>query len=155
MPRLYLLDRTQDIPRPRAEVFAFFADAGNLEEITPPFLHFKIRTPLPIRMVAGALIEYQLRLYGVPIFWRTRIEEWEPERRFVDLQIKGPYARWHHTHEFEDLPNGTRMRDRVEYSIPWGPVGTLAHVFFVKRSLKRIFDYRRDRVAERLGVHNT
>lgn len=154
MPRLHLLERTQDLPRPRAEVFAFFADAGNLEAITPPFLHFKILTPLPIAMQAGALIEYRLRLYGVPIRWRTRIESWEPEQRFVDVQLQGPYARWHHTHEFEDLPNGTRMRDRVEYAVPWGPLGSLAHLLFVKRSLQRIFDFRRDRVAERFGVHD-
>jgi len=149
--RTHLLERTQLVPRPRREVFGFFADAANLERITPSFLRFQIETPLPIEMRAGALIDYRLRLHGVPLRWRTRIEAWEPERFFVDVQLSGPYRSWVHRHEFEDAPGGTRMRDRVEYALPLGPLGSLAHGLFVRRSVGAIFDHRRAAIEELLG----
>ena len=142
-----VLERTQTIPRPREEVFAFFADAHNLEAITPPWLHFGVRTPRPIAMAAGTLIAYRMRLHGVPVRWLTRIEEWEPGARFVDRQLRGPYRLWHHTHTFEDGPGGTVMNDRVRYALPFGPFGDAAHAAFVGADLAKIFDFRRDAVA--------
>jgi hypothetical protein len=147
----HVLERSQLVPRPRAEVFAFFSDARNLEAITPDFLRFEILPPVPSEVRAGTLIDYRLSLFGVPLRWRTRIEEWEPGRRFVDLQLRGPYALWHHTHLFEDAEGGTRMTDRVRYRLPLGPLGEAAHPVFVRRTLERIFDHRRDRVAALLG----
>ncbi len=141
---VHVLTRTQRIPRPREEVFAFFADARNLERITPPELHFRILTPAPIQLRAGALIDYRLSLFGVPFPWRTEIEIWEPGVRFVDRQLRGPYRRWHHTHLFEDAPGGTLMHDRVEYELPLGPLGDLAHALLVRRQLHAIFDHRRE-----------
>lgn len=132
------------LPRPRAEVFGYFGDAGNLQEITPPWLHFRIVTPQPIGMRPGALIEYRLRLHGIPIRWRTRIVVWHPPNHFVDVQLRGPYALWEHTHTF--VPDGEHavvIRDRVRYALPFGAVGRLAHTLFVRRDLERIFDYRR------------
>jgi len=148
---VHLLERTQLVPRPRPEVFAFFADPWNLERITPPFLRFRILTPRPLEVRAGALIDYRLSLFGVPFGWRTVIEAWEPESRFVDRQLRGPYRRWHHTHLFEDAPGGTRMTDRVEYQLPLGPLGELARVALVDRQLAAIFDHRRRAIERLLG----
>lgn len=143
----HLLQRTQLVPRPRREVFAFFADAHNLERITPPSLHFRILTPDPIALGAGARIDYRLSLFGVPFGWTTLIEAYEPGERFVDTQVAGPYRRWRHTHLFEDAPGGTLMRDRVEYELPLGPLGDLAHGLLVRRQLDAIFDHRREVIA--------
>jgi ligand-binding SRPBCC domain-containing protein len=139
----YVLKREQLVRRPRPEVFAFFADAANLQRLTPPTLRFSIRTPLPIVMRPGATIDYRLSLFGAPFRWRTVIEVFEPESRFVDVQASGPYALWRHLHEFAEVPGGTSIRDRVEYELPFGPLGTLAHALFVRRQLEHIFDYRR------------
>lgn len=147
----YILEREQVIPRPRTETFAFFCDAVNLERITPPFLRFRIVTPRPIRMGEGTVIDYKLSLHGVPLEWRTLIELWKPDERFVDEQIQGPYAHWRHTHTFEAIaPDRTLMRDRVVYRLPFGPLGALAHAVFVERALKEIFDYRAKVVASLL-----
>jgi ligand-binding SRPBCC domain-containing protein len=159
MSQEYILRRTQRLPLPPERVFEFFADAGNLEVITPPFLNFQIVTPTPIAMRPGALIEYRLRLFGVPFGWRTEIESYDPPRSFVDQQLRGPYALWHHTHTFAPIapPTGsaaangsieTEMTDIVRYRLPLGPLGRIAHVLFVRRTLATIFDYRRDRIAE-------
>jgi ligand-binding SRPBCC domain-containing protein len=152
-----VLQRQQRIARPLAEVFEFFADAANLEAITPQWLNFKIRTPLPIEMRSGTLIEYQIRLCGVPIRWRTVIEDWDPPQRFVDRQLSGPYALWHHTHEFVEVDGGVLMTDQVRYRVPYGPIGSLARLLFVRRWLDQIFDYRRQRIDELLppAVHPT
>ena len=145
----HVLRREQRLPRPPQEVFPFFADAGNLEAITPAWLRFRIVTPRPIEMRAGALIEYRLRLHGLPVSWLTTIEAWEPGERFVDMQLTGPYRLWHHTHEFEpDGAGGTIMRDTVRYALPFGPLGAIAHRAFVARDLAAIFDHRVRRVAE-------
>jgi ligand-binding SRPBCC domain-containing protein len=149
----YILERQQIVPRARAESFAFFCDAFNLERITPPFLKFRVVTPAPIQMAEGTLIDYELNLYGVPLRWRTLIERWQPNEKFVDTQLSGPYDLWHHTHTFEEIgPNRTLMRDRVLYRIPFGIFGRLAHSLFVKRSLAMIFDYRAKATAELLGA---
>ena len=147
----HTLRREQTLPGTPDEVFPFFADAGNLEAITPRDLKFDIVTPRPIEMGEGTLIEYELRLHGLPISWLTRIEVWEPGVRFVDQQLRGPYALWHHTHEFEATADGqTLMRDTVRYAIPYGPLGELAHALVVKRDLNRIFDFRTQEVARRI-----
>jgi hypothetical protein len=150
-PKTFVLEREQLVPQPPEVVFPFFEDAGNLERITPPALRFRILTPLPIAMRAGALIDYRLRLFGLPFRWRTRIELFEPPHRFVDLQLRGPYRLWRHLHEFEAAPGGTRMRDRVEYALPLGPAGALAHALVVRRTLAHIFDHRRAVIEETFG----
>jgi ligand-binding SRPBCC domain-containing protein len=149
--RVHVLEREQIVPRDPAETWEFFQDAYNLEAITPPFLGFRVTTPRPIAMEEGTLIDYQLRLHGIPVSWRTRIEAWEPHERFVDRQLRGPYALWHHTHTFTPHPVGTLMRDRVRYRLPLGAAGALAHLAFVRRDLERIFDFRRAEVERRLG----
>ena len=150
--RVYVLERQQQIDLSRREVFAFFSDAFNLERITPRFLSFRILTKRPVVMGPGTLLEYKLSLFWISFYWQTRIEEWRPEEYFVDVQLKGPYALWRHTHSFEELGVGrTLMRDRVEYAIRYGPIGRLAHWLFVRRSLKRIFDYRAEMTARLLA----
>lgn len=151
MPRTYTLERTQLIPRPLREVFPFFSDAKNLEAITPPFLQFKILTPEPTVLQAGTLIDYRIRLLGIPMYWRTQIESFEPLLRFTDIQIRGPYRLWHHTHEFLETPVGTLMTDLVRYQMPFGTFGSLVHALWTRRTLDRIFDYRFQKVAELLG----
>jgi ligand-binding SRPBCC domain-containing protein len=126
----HTISREQRVLGDPETVFGFFADAGNLESITPPWLKFHVVTPRPIDMREGALIEYRLTLHGVP------------GERFVDAQLHGPYALWHHTHEFEADGDGTIVRDTVRYALPLGPLGEIAHAVFVKRDLERIFDYR-------------
>jgi ligand-binding SRPBCC domain-containing protein len=149
--RIHLFERSQRVDVTIDEAFAFYGDERNLEPLTPPWLHFEVTTPRPIAMEAGTLLEYRLRLHGVPIRWRTRIETWDPPHRFTDFQEKGPYALWQHTHAFEpDGPTATIIHDHVRYAIPLGPLGSLAHILFVRRDLDRIFDYRRDAVADRI-----
>ena len=153
MAGVRILERKQRVELPIAEAFEFYGDAFNLEEITPPFLDFRVATPRPIEMRKGALIEYRLRLHGIPIRWRTEITAWEPPHRFVDVQLSGPYALWHHTHTFEpDGPDAVWIGDRVRYAVPFGPLGTLADHLLVSRDVAQIFDYRRDAVAQRLSA---
>jgi ligand-binding SRPBCC domain-containing protein len=148
----HVLRREQRLPGSPDEVFPFFADAGNLEAITPPWLGFEVVTPRPIEMRPGALIEYRLTLHRLPIAWLTRIEEWEPGVRFVDMQLTGPYRLWHHTHEFRAHPEGgTVMTDTVRYALPYGALGALAHRVLVRRDVERIFDYRAQAVPARLS----
>ncbi len=127
------------LPRPRGEVFPFFADAHNLERITPPILNFNVVTPKPIDMREGAIIDYKLRVRGVPLRWRTLISAWEPDVMFRDEQLRGPYRLWRHTHTFEDRDGGTLCRDLVEYAY----LGDfLVHSWLVKKDVESIFEYR-------------
>src|SRR5262245_60058412 len=145
---LHVLTREQFVRRPLAVVFGFFANAANLERLNPPFLNVRILTPMPIEMRAGALIEYRLRLFGVSLRWKTMIESYEPGHRFVDVQLRGPYKVWRHEHEFEPLADGTLVRDRVTYSLPFGALGELVRASFMDRMLERIFDYRAKRIEQ-------
>lgn len=147
----YHLDHSLVIPRPRPEVFAFLADAGNLERITPDFLNFHIVTPQPIPMHAGAIIDYRLRLFGLPFYWRTLIEAFDPISSFVDLQLKGPYRLWRHHHVFTDAPGGTLMLDHVQYEMPFGSLGSITRRLVVRRALNRIFDHRNATILKILG----
>jgi ligand-binding SRPBCC domain-containing protein len=145
---VHTLRRSQRLPGSPEDVFAFFGDARNLESITPPLLRFRVMEPAHIVMGAGALIRYRLRVHRVPVGWLTAIREWDPPHRFVDEQLHGPYALWHHTHTFEPLPDGgTLMHDEVRYALPFGPLGELARRLFVARDLEAIFDYRADRIG--------
>lgn len=127
------------LPRPLPEVFEFFADAGNLQRITPPWVDFRIATPLPIAMHVGALIDYRLKVHGVPIGWRTEITAWQPPHHFVDTQLSGPYRRWVHSHRFREVPGGTLVEDEVDFAVPGGwPIERL----FVRRDLTGIFLHR-------------
>jgi ligand-binding SRPBCC domain-containing protein len=148
---IYRLERSTFIPRRRAEVFDFFADAHNLERITPAFLHFHILTADPIVMRPGTVINYELRLYGMPVRWKTLIEEFVPNDFFLDVQTSGPYRSWRHRHVFLDAPGGTEMRDRVEYEMPFGVLGTMTRAVFVRRSLDSIFDHRNAAIAQVLS----
>lgn len=136
-----ILERRTWVPHPISEVFPFFAAAENLAKLTPPELGFRIRSELPILMRPGALIDYTIRLYGLPFRWRTEITRWDPPHSFVDIQLRGPYAKWEHTHTFLEERGGTTVTDRVVYALPLGVVGWIAQPV-VGRQLKRIFEYR-------------
>jgi ligand-binding SRPBCC domain-containing protein len=142
-----LLERAQFLPAQPERCFELFCDAENLERITPPWLRFRLVTPGASEMGPGALIKYRLVLHRVPIRWLSRIEVWEPPRGFVDVQVRGPFAEWEHTHRFEPAGGGTLARDRIRYRHRLGPLGALAEILFVRRDLERIFDYRREAVA--------
>jgi ligand-binding SRPBCC domain-containing protein len=141
MESMHRFATTTVLPLPLDRVFPFFADAANLEVITPPELRFHILTPQPVEMRVGALIRYRLRLTGVPFQWLTRIAEWNPPHQFVDEQLKGPYKTWIHTHRFTETPAGTQIDDEVRYELPLFPVGELA-LPFVKLQVGRIFAFR-------------
>ena len=146
--KIRVLERTQVVHRTLDETFRFFSDPLNLKRLTPPFLQFKFLSTPPKVLKPGAAIDYQIRLYGVPVHWRTRIEVVEAPNWFVDVQEKGPYALWRHRHSFRDLGGGnTEMKDRVEYAMPFGPLGELAYHLFVERSLRQIFEYRSRELA--------
>jgi ligand-binding SRPBCC domain-containing protein len=146
MPRL---QTSLFVPRPLPEVFAFFADAGNLQRITPPWVDFRIETPPPIAMHAGALIDYRLRVRGVPVRWRTEITDWQPPHRFVDTQLRGPYWRWVHTHRFREAPGGTVVEDDVDYAVPGG---WLVDRLFVQRDVRAIFLHRQRAILDAFGA---
>ena len=135
---LQTVHREAVVPVSLGDTFAFFSDASNLERLTPPWINFRIRTPLPIAMTEGSVIDYQIVLYGVPVPWRTRIDAWEPGARFIDRQLAGPYKWWHHEHRFERDGAGTRVIDHVEYA----PRAAWVSSRLVKRDVERIFDFR-------------
>ena len=145
---LLLLDRAAVVAAPLEETFAFFADAANLERLTPPWLNFTIRTPRPIAMREGTVIDYRIRLRGLPIPWRSRIDVWEPGLRFVDRQVIGPYRWWRHEHRFERVVDGTLVVDHVEY-LPRAPVFSQR---LVRRDLERIFSYRHAALTRMFGA---
>ena len=145
------LHRETTVPLPLADTFAFFADAANLERMTPPWLNFRIITPAPVAMSEGTIIDYRIVLYGVPIRWTTRIDVWEPGVRFVDRQLAGPYLWWHHEHRFEAISGGTRVIDHVEYL----PRARWISGAFVRRDVERIFSYRQQILPRLLTTEAT
>lgn len=144
----YVLHRELWLPRPRTEIFTFFSDAANLEALTPPWVEFHIATPRPIAINAGALIDYRLRVRGLPVRWQSEITVWEPPLRFVDEQRRGPYRTWKHEHRFEEKDGETLVIDDVRYSVPGG---WLVHKLFVAPDLRRIFDFRERKMLELFG----
>ena len=147
----HVFEDEQWVPSDPATTFAFFSDAANLETITPPFLNFEILSPLPVAMRAGALIEYRLRLMGVPLRWLTRIDDWVPGQSFTDIQLRGPYACWIHRHSFSPREGGTLVRDQVRYSLPLEPLSAPVHALFVRGTIERIFAHRRAVIGRILG----
>ena len=141
--------------RPIEEVFEFFSDAGNLELITPPELKFRIITPLPLQMGKGTLIDYRIKLNGIPFNWKTEITEWEPPYRFVDTQIRGPYRVWIHEHTFLASGNNTIVRDKVSYLPPGLFMEPLISTLFVRKKLERIFDYRGEQIVRIFNSDNS
>ena len=148
----FILQTELWLPRPRDEVFPFFAEARNLEAITPPWLQFEVLTPAPIAMRRGTIIDYRIRVHGIPIRWRTEIAEWQPPHRFVDVQLRGPYTLWHHKHTFETRDGGTLCADQVRYR-PRG--GALMNWLFVRRDVEKTFRYRQQRRKEIFGFERT
>ena len=141
----HILHTTLELPLPVEAVFPFFAAAVNLERITPPELRFEILTPMPVEMRLGTLLEYRLTLFGLPFRWRTKIAAWDPPNRFVDVQLRGPYDLWVHTHTFTATEAGTLIDDHVRYRLPFSPLGDVV-LPLVKRQLARIFSYRQEAV---------
>lgn len=137
---------------PINEVFPFFSRAHNLNELTPPNMSFTILTPEPIEMAEGLLIDYKLRVKGLPIRWASRICVWDPPRRFADEQMRGPYKWWHHEHTFESIEGGTVARDCVHYGVTGG---ALVHAMFVEPDLRKIFSYRHTKMVERFGLSSS
>lgn len=146
--RVHELTASTFLPRPREEVFAFFSDASNLEVLTPPWLSFRILTARPLAMAKGTLIDYRLRLRGLPVRWSSEITAWEPPLRFVDEQRRGPYSLWVHEHVFEEVAGGTLCTDRVRYAVPGG---TLVHRLLVGPDLRKIFAYRGRKLHQLFG----
>jgi len=145
---IHSLIRKQHFRQSIDEVFTFFQSPENLARITPQWLNFRILTPSPIEMKQGALIDYTIHWMGIPVRWTTTITDFEPPFRFVDQQLRGPYSLWHHTHTFVEQADGTEMSDEVQYVLPFGIFGDLAHTMIVQRQLDEIFSYRSRVIAE-------
>ncbi len=143
--RIFRLDSELWLDCPVQEVFTFFADPVNLETITPPWLRFEIETKPPFEMQKGTLIDYRLRLHGIPLSWRSEITVWDPPHKFVDEQVRGPYRFWHHEHTFDEKDGGTVVRDHVDYAVPGG---FLTNRLVVARDVAQIFDFRRRKLSE-------
>ncbi len=150
--KTFLLKREIWLPRPRAEVFAFFSEARNLQTITPDWLKFEVLTPGALQMRVGLLIDYRITVHGFPIRWRTEIAEWNPPDHFTDIQLRGPYSVWRHHHTFVERDGGTLCGDEVLYR-PKG--GWLMDWLFVRRDLHRIFSYREQRLVQMFGPSST
>lgn len=156
--KTHTLIRKQFVPRPLEEVFSFFQRPENLAVITPPWLGFRILTPMPIEMEQGTIIDYTIKWMGMPVRWTTMITSYRAPHTFVDQQLKGPYSLWHHTHTFIEKDGGTEMTDTVRYVLPFGILGDVAHAVVVQSQLEKIFDYRRkviEQVFPALAVQRT
>jgi hypothetical protein len=149
---VHTLTRTTRLAHPLDRVFDFFSRAENLEAITPPWLGFRILTPPPIEMREGTAIEYAIKLRGFPMRWVSRIEQWDPPHQFVDVQVRGPYRLWEHTHRFVAVEDGVEMTDTVRYSLPLGLLGVAINYLLVARDLRSIFDYRASRIQRLISA---
>lgn len=136
------------IPARIETAFQFFSKPENLDRITPPWLHFQFLTPLPVELKSGTLLDYRLKLHGIPVKWQTQIVEWNPPFHFVDLQLRGPYKKWVHTHTFVEKDNGTVIEDNVLYAVPGFFLEPFINKYFVKPDINRIFEYRRKQLTE-------
>ena len=157
--KTYNLRRQQTVKAPREQVFRFFESPENLERITPGDVGFEILTPRPITMQTGAVLDYTIRVLGLPVRWTTLIASYDPPNRFTDVALKSPYSFWHHTHTFEEAADGTLMTDDVKYALPFGWLGRLVHTLWVRRQLTKIFDFRAEVImrlieTENSGVHS-
>ncbi len=150
-PPRYVLSACTHIPRPLAEVFAFFSSPQNLALLTPPEMGLTIVGTPPAGMSAGLSVDYRMRVARLPIVWRTFIEVWEPGVRFVDTQTRGPYACWWHEHRFAADAGGTAMGDTVLYAAPFGVLGSVAQHVFIARELRRVFAFRTSVIRQRFG----
>jgi len=139
---------TTKIDRPLPEVFEFFSKAENLNKLTPDNLEFKILSPLPIEMKKGQLIDYRIKLFGIPFSWKTEITEWNPPQQFADHQLSGPYVIWDHTHSFIEKNGVTEMTDTIIYQSKGWIIAPFLHWLFVDRNVKQIFAYREKRLNE-------
>ena len=146
--KLYHLNQTQEVQAPLSSVFEFFCDPRNLEKLTPPSMKMRILTPGDRLMRAGSVIDYVVSVGGVPVRWTAYIAQFEPPARFVDIQLRGPFAFWHHTHSFLAQGASTTIEDDIIYALPGGPLGRLAHGLFVNRGLKTMFAFRRQRLEQ-------
>ena len=142
------LNSYQFIPHPINRVFGFFSKPENLEKITPNTLHFKILADLPIDMKVDQEIDYKIRIRGIPMRWRSKILSYDPPNSFIDEQIKGPYALWHHTHNFIEKDGGTYIHDIVKYKIPYGFIGRFLNKVWISKDLNSIFSYRKHEIAK-------
>ncbi len=149
MAHTYQLIRKQWLAQSLEATFAFFSRPENLEQITPPWLGFHI-VSAEKELHAGSRIEYRLRVHGFPMRWISEITDWSPPHRFVDTQLRGPYAIWRHEHRFFSENDGTRTEDEVHYALPFGALGQLAHTLMVRRDVEAIFDFRQKRLVELL-----
>lgn len=145
-----VLHRVTTVASSLDDVFLFFSNAENLAVLTPSFLGFRILTPLPIQMEKGTLIDYELRILGMPTRWTTLITTYDAPYCFVDQQLKGPYSFWHHTHTFEAVEGGTKMTDTVRYVMPFGWLGAMVHPL-VSWMLAHIFSYREAKMKAQFG----
>ena len=148
MVKIYKKSVTQFIDKPLDVVFSFFAKPENLRRITPSTLDFQILTPTPISMAKGTVIDYNIKVMGIRVHWRTLITSYNPPTQFVDEQTKGPYLLWIHTHTFKIKDEGVEIHDCIEYSIPLGLLGRFVHFLWIKRKLDQIFDFRRRKIEE-------
>jgi ligand-binding SRPBCC domain-containing protein len=149
MPMLHTFHTSMRLPLARDQVFAFFAEATNLQRITPPELGFAMVTPQPIHLSEGTRIEYRLHLFGIPFAWQSEIQRWLPPEEFVDVQLRGPYKRWMHTHRFQEEDGVTLIDDEVQYALPYWPLGELSYPL-VRLQLSRIFRYQQQAIRRYL-----
>ncbi len=154
MTEIYEFISDQWFPQPIDDAFAFFSQPHNLEQITPPWLRFHV-VRAENELHTGSNIEYRLRLHGVPMRWISEITAWQPPHLFIDTQLRGPYAKWHHQHRFFSEDGGTRIQDEVHYALPFGLIGELAHKLMVRRQVEEIFEFRQRRLAELLRKPGT
>lgn len=150
----HVFSTKQFVPAERVQIFSFFSKAENLEILTPPWLNFQIQKKSTPEIQKGSLIDYQLKIHGVPVRWRTVIREWNPDESFVDFQLKGPYRKWHHLHTFDDVQGGTLISDEVNFVIPGWIFGNL-FLPLIKKDVNEIFKYRQKKIKELYTVGTT